>query len=139
MTAEWAFKSLQEEGARYQQKNQVVVQAGIAVRPETDYGFYPGQFNHDKGRLVVGPASIRFETNIGHKVMWMLNYDQITKLEKIDRIQSKAIPGKGSGKDLRIASKLAEEQGWVLSDMSNRDEAFSQIVGFSKTSWQIVW
>ena len=71
--------------------------------------------------------------------MWSLAYDLINNLEKIDRIASKTIPKpkSDSGKDLRIVSKTGVE--WVVVNIDGRDQAFSQIVGFSNTTWQIVW
>lgn len=48
--------------------------------------------------------------------------------------------GNNRTKDLRIASSLADDGGeTVLKDMEDRDQAFSQIVGFSEITWQIVW
>ncbi|KAI5201902.1 hypothetical protein E4T39_05057 [Aureobasidium subglaciale] len=132
--AEWAIKSLQAEGTRYQQKES----PSSDVTLNKDYGFYPTHINNDRGRLIISARSIRFETNIGHKVAFVLNYDLLAKLEKIDRIKSKMTPGKDTGKDLRIQSKLGDEE-WVLADMDDRDQAFSQIVGFSNASWQVVW
>jgi hypothetical protein len=46
--------------------------------------------------------------------------------------------GKDTGKDLRIQVKLGDDE-WVLANRGDRDQAFSQIVGFSKASWQVVW
>lgn len=91
------------------------------------------------GRLIISAFSIRFETNIGHRVIWTLDYDQIANLEKVDRVASKTISKTDSGKDLRIVSKHAEEHEWMLVNVDGRDQAFSQIVGFSNTLWQIVW
>jgi len=28
---------------------------------------------------------------------------------------------------------------YVLKDLERRDEAFSLVVGFSRTTWQVVW
>ncbi|KAI4851879.1 hypothetical protein E4T44_01853 [Aureobasidium sp. EXF-8845] len=134
--AEWAIKSLQDEGTHYQQNEN----AGLNPVENKDYGTYPAHLNGDKGRLVVSARSIRFETNIGHKVVFVLNYDLIYSLEKVERFTSKMTPVKDSGKDLRITSKLEGDREWLLKDMDDgRDQAFSQIVGFSKTSWQVAW
>jgi hypothetical protein len=73
-------------------------------------------------------------------VVFVLNYDLIYSLEKVERFTSKMTPVKDSGKDLRITSKLEGDREWLLKDMDDgRDQAFSQIVGFSKTSWQVAW
>ncbi|THY78123.1 hypothetical protein D6C94_01463, partial [Aureobasidium pullulans] len=134
--AEWAVKSLQAEGSRYRHDTQT----GLGSSANTDYGFYPAHLNKDKGRLIISASSMRFETNIGHRITWTIDYTNIAKLEKLDRVKSKVIPGGGSGKDLRIASNLADVEGEaVLKDMDDRDQAFSQIVGFSEITWQIVW
>lgn len=75
-----------------------------------------------------------------HTVHFTLPYDQISSLEKVDRIVAKNIPEKmtrDSGKDLKLVDKAGHER--VLNNVNQRDEAFSQIVGFSKTTWQVVW
>ncbi|THX29280.1 hypothetical protein D6D10_08964 [Aureobasidium pullulans] len=134
--AEWAVKSLQAEGSRYRHDTQT----GLGNSANTDYGFYPAHLNKDKGRLIISASSMRFETNIGHRITWSIDYINIAELEKLDRVKSKVIPGGGSGKDLRIASNLADVEGEaILKDMDDRDQAFSQIVGFSEITWQIVW
>jgi hypothetical protein len=71
--------------------------------------------------------------------VFVLNYDLIFKLEKVERNKSKLTPGRDTGKDLRVCSKLDGDQEWLLTNMDDRDQAFSQIVGFSKTSWQVAW
>ncbi len=70
---------------------------------------------------------------------WTLPYSEINNLEKQDRIVAKNIPKvkTDSGKDLRLVSKSGEE--WTLENVDIRDQAFSQIIGFSKTTWQVVW
>jgi hypothetical protein len=56
----------------------------------------------------------------------------------VERLTGK-ISANDTGKDLRITSKLEGDQEWLLTNMTERDQAFSQIVGFSKTSWQVAW
>ncbi|KAK8209040.1 hypothetical protein M8818_004004 [Zalaria obscura] len=133
--AEWAFQVLQAEGSRYLSSTQPEVEH----RDNVDYGFYTGHYNGDRGRLIISAFSIRFEKTLGHRAMWDINYDQITNLEKVDRIASKTLSKGGSGKDLRVVTKHAEEHEYLLVDLDDRDQAFSQIVGFSNTNWQIVW
>lgn len=72
-------------------------------------------------------------------MIFVLNYDLIFKVEKIERNKSKLSPGSDTGKDLRICSKLDGDGEWILTGMEDRDRAFSQIVGFSKTRWQVAW
>jgi hypothetical protein len=40
-------------------------------------------------------------------------------------------------KDLRFLDSNGRE--WILHEVEKRDEAFSQIVGFSRTTWQVLW
>ncbi|KAI4762603.1 hypothetical protein E4T51_04394 [Aureobasidium sp. EXF-12344] len=133
--AEWAIKSLQDEGTHYQRNENV----GLSSVENKDYGQYPSHLNGDRGRLIISSRSIRFETSVGHRVVFVLNYDLISKLEKVERNASKLTPGRDTGKDLRICSKLDGDREWLLKNMDDRDQAFSQIVGFSKTSWQVAW
>jgi hypothetical protein len=69
----------------------------------------------------------------------VLPYSEITNLEKVNRLVQKAIPTpkRDSGKDLRIVDKQGKEV--MLVNVDSRDQAFSQIVGFSDTVWQVVW
>lgn len=79
-------------------------------------------------------------TNLGHEVLWSLKYEDIEAMEKPDRVATKKMPGKlqrDSGMDLRIQGKGGWEE--VLGDVKGRDEAFSQVVGFSEGVWQVVW
>ena len=45
--------------------------------------------------------------------------------------------GQKSGEDLKICGPGGVE--FVVSDVRERDQAFSQIVGFSGERWQVVW
>jgi hypothetical protein len=77
---------------------------------------------------------------MGHDVLWSIRYDQLEKLEKEDRIVSKNIPGKlqrDSGQDLKFGSRDGRE--YLLKQVDKRDEAFTQIIGFSNITWQVVW
>jgi hypothetical protein len=145
--AEWAIKYIQAEGTR------VAADTGVPSDPPAiplkttpeaarvhDYGFYTAHHDKAKGHLVISAASCRFVSNVGHDTHFNVAYDQIQRLEKRDRVVAKKMPKqltRDSGKDLKIVTKAGRE--WVLSDMQQRDEAFSQIVGFSRTVWQVVW
>ncbi len=85
-------------------------------------------------------GGIRFVSNLGHNILWSLNYDDVQWFVKQDRIVYKHVPDKlqwDSGQDLKIVSKDGEEH--VLRQVDNRDEAFSQVIGFSNVTWQVVW
>ncbi|KAF2658499.1 hypothetical protein K491DRAFT_652742 [Lophiostoma macrostomum CBS 122681] len=153
--SEWAIKSIQAEGTRYQHERTTPSSSSPSdldaaltnpsssnLPNEHDYDSYTSHHDKSKGRLIVSDASIRFVSNIGHKVHFILPYDQITQLEKIDRWVRKAIPKPSSdysdsGQDLRVVDRQGEER--VLANVDTRDQAFSQIVGFSDTVWQVMW
>lgn len=69
----------------------------------------------------------------------MLPYDQVVKVEKHDRVVAKSIVKMkpDAGKGLKIVSSADEEV--VLEKMEERDQAFSQMLGFSPKTWQVVW
>jgi hypothetical protein len=107
---------------------------------DADYGFYNTHFEKTSGHLVVGTNSLRFVSSHPKKVHFTLPYDRIYNMEKVDRQVAKNIPEKlvrDSGKDLKLTDWEGRE--WVLRDVDQRDEAFSQILGFSRTTWQVVW
>jgi hypothetical protein len=146
--AEWAIKFIQAEGTRVAATTPDNITKPTAIPMKTtpgaaqvqDYGFYNAHHEKSKGHLIISVASCRFVSNIGHDVHFQVPYDQINKMEKQDRIVTKKLPSQlktVSGKDLKLVTKTGVE--YLLVDMEQRDEAFSQIVGFSQTSWQIIW
>lgn len=112
------------------------------MREEKDYGSYTAHDGKTTGRLIMNASSVRFVAKMGDTPLWVLPYNEIQNFEKQDRIISKNIPDKlqlkdDSGKDLRFVSKAGEER--ILKNVDKRDEVFSQVVGFSDTTWQVVW
>jgi len=108
--------------------------------PAHDYNSYSAHQDKTAGRLIVSFGGVRFVSNMGHNVLWSLKYEEIERFEKEDRIVQKHIPSrlqKDAGQDLKIGSKAGEE--YLLKQVDRRDEAFSQVVGFSNITWQIVW
>jgi hypothetical protein len=108
--------------------------------PAHDYNSYTAHQDKTTGRLIVSAGGVRFVSNMGHNVLWSLRYDQLEKFEKEDRIASKNIPKKlqkDSGQDLKIGSRDGRE--YLLKQVDRRDEAFSQVIGFSNITWQVVW
>ena len=85
-------------------------------------------------------GGIRFVSNLGHNVLWSLRYDELERFEKEDRVVQKNIPRrlqKDSGQDLKIVGRDSRE--YLLKQVVKRDEAFSQVIGFSNITWQVVW
>lgn len=92
------------------------------------------------GRLIINRGGLRFVSNFGHKVLWNLQFDQLEKIEKVDRVVAKNMPDtlqEDSGKDLRLISRTG--QICLFGKVNKRDEAFSQIIGFSNFTWQVLW
>lgn len=108
--------------------------------PDHDYNSYTAHQDKTTGRLIVSAGIIRFVSNLGHNVLWSVQYDELQRLEKEDRIVQKNIPSKlqrDSGQDLKIGTRDGRE--YVLKQVDKRDEAFSQIIGYSNVTWQVVW
>ena len=55
---------------------------------------------------------------------------------QIMRIVSKVV-GQNSGEDLKISGSDGTE--FMMMNLKDRDQVFSQIVGFSSVRWQVVW
>jgi hypothetical protein len=142
--AEWAIKYVQAEGTQLAHKA-IPVTSAIALAsptfdPEHDYNSYNASQDKTSGRLLVSGSGLRFVSNFGHSVLWELRFDQLDKIEKVDRIVTKNVPDRlkqDTGQDLQLASRSGEVH--LLKKVNRRDEAFSQIVGFSKVTWQVVW
>jgi hypothetical protein len=142
---EWAIKYIQAQGSRVEATaipaSPLLVATADSQPPKADdYGFYVAHHNHMPGHLVISTSSIRFVSKHPHSVHFTLDYDQIQSIDKQNRVVKQNVPDKlsrDSGKDLKLVDKLGRET--LLKNVDRRDEAFSQIVGFSKTTWQIVW
>jgi hypothetical protein len=145
--AEWAVKYIQAEGSRVAANTHnapsptaLPIKTSETAAQNNDYGFYKAHHDGSAGHLIISANSCRFVSNVGHKMHFHLDYALINKIEKKDRIVAKNVAKKlatDSGKDLRFVTKTGTE--YLLGDMEQRDEAFSQIVGFSQATWQIIW
>jgi hypothetical protein len=149
--AEWAVQYIQAEGTRGVANttpgtNNTPLPSAIPIKtsPQSaqaqDYGFYSAHSDKSAGRLIISAASCRFVSNVGHNVHFHVPYDEVNRIEKENRIVAKKVLSKlttDSGKDLRLVTKTG--QVYMLHDIEQRDEAFSQIVGFSQTKWQVTW
>lgn len=136
--AEWAIKFAQDKATHVTKEH---AKSYPSSAKSYDHGFYKAYHDKTLGHLILSTDSVRFVSNIGHTIHFILPYIDIQALEKQDRIIAKTLPSIGatdSGKDMKlVAQKTGKE--WVLKDVHDRDEAFSQIIGFSKTTWQVVW
>lgn len=145
--AEWAVQYVQAEGSRVAATHApsptaVPLKTSPGDLSSDDYGFYTAHHASSAGHLIISAKSCRFVSNVGHKTHFSLAYAQITRIEKQERIVAKKVPGKlqsDSGLDLKLVVEGEGGGAYVLGDMRQRDEAFSQIVGFSARVWQIVW
>lgn len=143
--AEWAIQYIQAEGRRVE-ATATPAPSALPNKTQTDaaaaddYGFYVAHHEKSSGHLVISTSSVRFVTKHPQTVQFTIPYDEIQSLEKQDRIAKINAPHKLKrviGKDLKLMIKSGQEI--FLKDVDQRDEAFSQIVGFSKTTWQVVW
>ncbi|CBX97692.1 predicted protein [Plenodomus lingam JN3] len=143
--AEWAIQYLQAEGTRVETTatpapTALPLRTQIDAATADDYGFYNAYHDKTAGHLVISTKSVRFVSRHPHSVHFTIPYDHIQVLEKVDRVVKKKVPDKlssDSGKDLKIVDILGRET--VLRNLDQRDEAWSQIVGFSRVNWQVMW
>lgn len=144
---EWAIKYIQAEGTRVRISATTsapdagpVVTADLRTPAKEDYGFYVAHHNHMPGHLVISKSTVRFVSKRPHSVHFEIAYDDMQSLEKRNRIVKRNVPDtllRDRGLDVVIWDHEGKEV--VLKDVDRRDEAFSQMVGFSDHTWQIVW
>jgi hypothetical protein len=148
--AEWAIQYMQAEGLRVVTEKQNA-SANMTILTDTnspdaaassegqDFASYSCHYDGSPGRLIMNRAGVRFVAKGPlHQSLFSLPYDQIGYLEKQDRHVEKMVKVlKECDKDLRLVDR--DEHEWILHEVEKRDEAFSQIVGFSRTSWQVIW
>lgn len=136
--AEWSIQYIQAEAIRYKS---VLSTADTSIESTESrvYGSYSAHHKGMGGRLIIQSTSVRFISSIGHHTHWFLPYDQVNEIEKQDRVVAKSIikMKPDGGKGMKIVS--VEGQEFVLENMDERDQAFSQILGFSPKTWQVVW
>ncbi|KAE8823099.1 hypothetical protein PTNB85_10278 [Pyrenophora teres f. teres] len=149
--AEWAVRFVQAEGLRVLAEcGREQQQQGQCAQGETsptvpgkqdtrDFASYPAHFQKSPGHLIISATGIRFQTTYSpHVVLFALSYDKLCNLEKQDRhVEKVAKILKAYEKDLRLVDEEGRE--WLVQGMEKRDEVFSQIVGFSRREWQVVW
>ena len=147
--SEWAVKSIQAEGTRFEDERQPADShhptnedsPDVPQIPGVhDYGSYNTRYDKTKGHLVISDSGVRFiSKGPSFTLQWQMPYEEIYNLEKQNRIMSSSVPWSkdDSGKDLRFVDKQGKEV--TLEHVERRDQAFSQIVGFSDTVWQVVW
>ncbi|KAF1831184.1 hypothetical protein BDW02DRAFT_64433 [Decorospora gaudefroyi] len=126
--AEWAIKFMQAEGLRVARDQE----------QDTDFGSYEARFGKLAGRLVVSSVAVRFVSS--HRTLFLVPFECIGRLEKVDRQVVKRVPERltgDGGKDLLVCDVRGGE--FVVRDVEQRDEAFGQVVGFSRAVWQVVW
>ncbi|CAN9345262.1 unnamed protein product [Alternaria alternata] len=148
--AEWAIQYMQAEGLRAVTEKQNA-SANMTTLTDTnspdaaassegqDFASYSCHYDGSPGRLIMNRTGVRFVAKGPlHQVLFSLPYDRIGYLEKQDRHVEKMVKVlKECDKDLRLVDR--DEHEWILHEVEKRDEAFSQIVGFSRTSWQVIW
>lgn len=136
--AEWSIQYIQAEAIRY--KNLLsTADASSGFAESRVFGSYSAHHNGMGGRLIIRSTSVRFVSSIGHHTHWILPYDLVNKIEKQDQVVAKSIVKMKpeAGKGMKIVSRAGEE--FALEKMEERDQAFSQILGFSPITWQVVW
>lgn len=144
ITAEWAIKYIQAKGRRLAEQSVPVAPKSATLAPTFDpahdYNSYTAHQGKTIGRLIVSAGGVRLVSNMGHNVLWSLRYDELERVEKQDRMVQRHIPSqlrRDQGQDLKICDKAGRE--YFLKQVDRRDEAFSQIIGFSNITWQVVW
>ncbi|KAL8772838.1 MAG: hypothetical protein Q9209_002183 [Squamulea sp. 1 TL-2023] len=125
-TAEWAIARLQAEGRR--QASQV---SKNTERYAESHGFYTCSSADHSGRLVVTSEGVQFQPFVASHNQWNVAFNKIKRMEKVNTIVQF-----GSGKDLLFYD--ADGSSYSASNVANRDEVFTQIVGYSNVRWQVV-
>lgn len=100
------------------------------------YVIYNAQYKGKDGRLTISGSSVCFEYVRDPSLLaFNLRYDQINKVEKENEYgpSMKNV----TGKHLRLVTRAGEE--WLLENVDERDMSFSQIIGLSDCTWQVLW
>ncbi|CAI6243094.1 unnamed protein product [Periconia digitata] len=140
---EWAIKAIQAEATRYAESRPLSPSSPFKSQ-DHDYSSYTATHNSTSGHLIISQSFLRFVSPT--TTMCRILYTRLDRVEKVDRVVDKNIPFKGrghNGKDLKIVELMAgtreERREWLFENMAERDQAFTQVLGFGGGVWQIVW
>lgn len=104
--------------------------------PVEDYGSYKCTYEKHPGHLILSSDGIRFETRLTEGKRFEVKFKQMKRLEKVTRHVKKAIREE-SGSDLLFVDDADQE--FMVTGVEERDQVFSQVVGYSGIKWQVVW
>ncbi|KAI4233027.1 MAG: hypothetical protein LQ349_004649 [Xanthoria aureola] len=136
--AEWAIARLQVE-ARYRtaamqkaglESSQDYKKAGNDSNADADMkyvanlGRYHCTTGNHHGELCVSSEGVRFISAIRKNVLWEMRFDALRLLQKV-----------GTGEGLLFVSTEGDESR--VSGLEQRNEVFTQIVGYSGLRWQV--
>ncbi|KAL8784993.1 MAG: hypothetical protein Q9213_003654 [Squamulea squamosa] len=132
--AEWAIARLQAEGRRQAKQ--------VSNKPESYaelHGSYTCSSAKHSGRLVVTSEGIQFQPFVASHNQWNVGFNRIERMEKVSvkvLLSVNTVVQIGSGKDLLFYD--VDGSSYSASNVANRDEVFTQIVGYSNVRWQVV-
>ncbi len=87
--AEWAIARLQSEGRSQTHNTNAHPTAGSESCPKecrskvAAHGSYPCSSANHSGRLVVNSEGVRFESFVGSRHQWMVEYENMNRVEKV--------------------------------------------------------
>lgn len=136
--AEWAIARLQAE-ARY--RTAAMQKAGLEssqdyekegndsdaeadMRYVANLGKYHCTTGNHHGELCVSSEGVKFVSAIRKNVLWEMRFDALKLLQKV-----------GTGEGLLFVSTEGDESR--VSGLEQRNEVFTQIIGYSGLRWQV--
>jgi hypothetical protein len=109
-----------------------------AKRPNLRLGSYSGVYSKRNGTLYLNLNQMHFETQLTGTSSFHLKYSQLKSLRKVANPGSKnPLSHTADAADEGILLIDIEDREYSVTGLKERDEVFTQIIGYSGLQWQI--
>ena len=107
-------------------------------RPNLGLGRYRGVHNKRSGTLCLNLHQMHFEAELTGSSQWSLRYEEVKSLRKVINPGSKnPLSHTADAADEAIMLVDMERREYCVTGLKERDEVFTQIIGYSGVEWQI--
>ena len=102
------------------------------------FGRYHGVYSKHNGILCLNLNDMHFEVQRTGNSQWNLKYDEVKSLRKVaNRSSNNPFSRTADSADEGILLIDMEGREYCVTGLKERDEVFTQIIGYSGVEWQI--
>ena len=107
-------------------------------RPNLGLGRYRGVHNKRSGTLCLNLDQMHFEVELTGSSPWSLRYEEVKSLRKVINLGSNnPLSHTADAADKGIMLIDMKHREYCVTGLKERDEVFTQIIGYSGVEWQV--